>query len=85
MTGDAGNAVVTAALLGSFAALLTAHVASVFGIAKQKAYAQAAGAFAIPPLAPFFAFKRGMPVRAVMWCVFAVVYLAALLLARTAW
>lgn len=85
MTGDARNAVVTAALLGSFAALLTVHIASVFGIAKKKAYAHAAGAFVLPPLAPFFAFSRGMHVRAIMWCVFALVYVAALLMARTAW
>ena len=84
MTGDARNTMVTLALFGSFAALLTAHVASVFGIAKKKAYAHAAGAFVVPPLAPIFAFSRGMHARAVLWCLFAAAYLAAFFLARTA-
>jgi hypothetical protein len=85
VTGDARNAAVTMALFGSFAALITVHVASLFGIAKQKAYGQAAGALVFPPLAPFFAFSRGMHVRAIMWCLFAAAYLVAFLTARTAW
>jgi hypothetical protein len=85
MTGDARNAVVTLALLGSFAALLTVHVASLFGIVKKNAYGRAAGALAIPPLAPVFAFTSGMRARAVLWCLFAAAYVGALLLARTAW
>lgn len=85
MTADARNAVVTVALLGSFAALLTVHIAAVFGIAKKRAFGHAAGALVLPPLAPFFAFSRGMHVRAVMWCVFAAIYLVAFLMARTAW
>jgi hypothetical protein len=85
VTGDAKNAAVTIALIGSFAGLLTVHVASVFGIAKKKAYAHAAGAFVLPPLAPVFAFTRGMHARAILWGLFAALYVAALLLARTAW
>lgn len=84
MTDDARNAAVTIALFASFAALITVHVASVFGIAKKRAYRHAAGAFVLPPLAPVFAFSRGMHVRAIMWCLFAVVYVAAFILARTA-
>lgn len=85
MTGDARNAAVTLALFGSFAALVTVHVASLFGIAKTKSYGRAAGAFAFPPLAPVFAFTSGMRARAILWCLFAAAYLAALSLARTAW
>ncbi len=85
MTGDAQNAAVTIALVLSFAALLTVHVASVFGIAKKGGFGRAAGAFVFPPLAPVFAFTGGMRARAILWCLLAAAYLAALLMARTAW
>ncbi|MBL8740217.1 MAG: hypothetical protein JNK04_03955 [Myxococcales bacterium] len=85
MSADPRNAIVTAALFGSFAALLTVHVAAVFGIAKKKAWARAAGAFVLPPLAPIFAFTRGMRARAVLWCFFACLYAVALSMARSAW
>ena len=84
MTADARNAAVTLVLFGSFAALCTVHVAAVFGIAKQKSYGRAAGAFVFPPLAPVFAFTSGMRVRAITWCLFAAAYVAAFLMARTA-
>lgn len=85
MTPDARNAAVTVALFVSFAALLTVHVASLFGIAKKKAYARAAGALVFPPLAPVFAFLNGMRARAILWCFLAVAYVAAFSMARTAW
>ncbi len=82
---DARNAIVTMTLIGSFAALVTLHVAAVFGLARAKAYGRAAGALVLPPLAPIFAFTRGMRVRAALWGVFAAVYATALVMARSAW
>lgn len=75
---------VTMALLGSFALLLAVHAASVFGLAKKRLLGRAAGAFLLPPLAPYFAFLGGMRARAVAWVVLAVSYAVAFFLARSA-
>lgn len=84
MTADTRNMLVTMLLLCSFATLLAVHAASVFGLASRRLVGRAAGAFFLPPLAPYFAFLGGMRVRAVAWVVLAVVYAVAFFLARSA-
>jgi hypothetical protein len=76
------DAVLTFGLVGAFAALVTAHLATVFGLAWRQHRAQALGALVLPPLAPYWAFTGGMRVRAIVWIVCAALYVAALLLAR---
>lgn len=66
----------------TFAALVTAHVATVFGLLLRRHGAAALGALVVPPLAPYWAFTRGMRSRAIVWIAAAVLYGVALALAR---
>ncbi len=76
------NGPVTIALLVTFAALVTVHVATLFGLLRRGRVAPAALGFVFPPIAPWLAFSRGMRARAILWAVTAVLYVVALLLAR---
>lgn len=82
MTAATRDAALTGALVASFAALITVHVATVFGLARRRHFAAALGTLALPPLAPLFAFTRGMRLRALAWLVTALIYAAVWGLAR---
>ena len=82
MTPDARDALLTLSLVGSFAALITVHVTTLFGLVRQRRFRAALGALLLPPLAPICAFREGMPARGAAWIVSAAVYLAALALGR---
>jgi len=68
-------------LVGAFAALSTVHVAIVFGLAQKEPRWRAAVAFVVPPLAPYWALRSGMVVRAGIWIASVVVYAATLAVA----
>ena len=72
--------VVVALLVLAFAWLVTVHVTIVFGLAKKQPRWRAAAAFVLPVLAPYWAFREQMRVRAGMWVGGIVVYLIAGLL-----
>jgi len=57
--------------------LFTTHVAVVFGLARVPPRRDALFALVLPPLAPYWALRRGMRVRGVMWLVASGVYLVA--------
>lgn len=82
MSADTHDTALTIALIVTFAVLVTTHVINVFGIARRRHFAAALGSLVIPPLAPYFAFTQGMPVRAVAWLVSAALYAVAFLLNR---
>jgi hypothetical protein len=82
MTPDARDALLTLSLVGSFAALITVHVTTLFGLVSQRHFKAALGSFLLPPLAPICAFREGMPARGATWIVSAAVYLAAFVLVR---
>lgn len=75
------DTVLTLALVAAFAGLITAHVATVFGLARTGHPGRAAGAFIAPPLAPYWALTSGMRVRGALWLGFAVLYAVALFVA----
>jgi len=81
MSGLTRDAAVTIGLTVAFAVFLAAHAAIVFGLARRRHIAAALGGFFIPPLAPYWAFTRGMYARVILWVVSAVLYAAALVLA----
>ena len=68
-------------LLVAFATLVTVHVAIVFGLAQKQPRWRAVAAFFVPPLAPYWAFRDGMAVRAAIWIGSIILYAAALALA----
>ncbi|NUP05225.1 MAG: hypothetical protein HOW73_04095 [Polyangiaceae bacterium] len=82
MSDQSLNLIVTSAVIVTFAALVTVHVATLFGLTKQRQFVPALGSLVFPPLAPYCAFVRGMRVRATIWVAMAVLYVAAVLLGR---
>ncbi len=62
----------------AFAAWVTLHVALVSGLTRRTPRWRALAALVVPPLAPVFAFRSGMPRRAVSWCVALAIYLVGL-------
>lgn len=76
------DALLTIGLVGTFALLVTVHVATVFGLARKRHFAAALGSLVIPPLAPYCAFTEGMPARAIAWIASAALYVVALLINR---
>ncbi len=82
MSVETHDAVLTIGLIGTFAVLVAVHVVNVFGIARKRHFAAALGSLVIPPLAPYFAFTEGMPIRAIAWIASAALYAVAFLLNR---
>ncbi len=68
---------VMAALVVAFAALATAHVTLVIGLASRTPRWRAAAAALVVPLAPFWGFRAGMRARSAIWMASAVVYAMA--------
>jgi hypothetical protein len=64
-----------------FAALVTAHVTIVFGLLRRAPRWRAPLALVIAPLAPWWAWRERMRVRAWLWSIALVVYAAAMVLA----
>jgi hypothetical protein len=68
---------VMAAVVLSFAALLTAHVTLVVGLARRTPRWRAAVAAVVAPLAPVWGLRSGMTARAGVWIASASAYLVA--------
>jgi hypothetical protein len=82
MSSEARDTALTIGLLVAFAALVTVHIATVYGLARRRHVAAALGSLALPPLAPYCAFTKGMRARAVVWIAVALFYVVAFVLAR---
>jgi hypothetical protein len=61
------DAVVLSGVLLAFATLVTVHLAIVLGLVSREPRWRAIVAFFVPPLAPYWAFRGGMVVRACIW------------------
>jgi hypothetical protein len=82
MSPTARDSALTLALVITFATLVTAHVAILFGLVRKRRPVEAIGALVLPLLAPYWAFARGMRARAVVWLASATLYAAALVSVR---
>ncbi len=82
MSSAIRDGALTIGLVVAFALLVTAHVASVFGIFKRRGALPGLGALMLPPLAPYFAARSGMPARACLWLAAAGAYALAFFGAR---
>lgn len=82
-------------LIGSLALLLTVHVIVVFGLfarpaivgsgphtSRSASFGEAILGLVLPPLAPVFAWRRGTRIRAVLWGLFALLYVGTFVVAR---
>ena len=74
--------IVVVALIVAFALLVTAHVAIAFGLARRAPRWRAPVAFLVVPLAPYWAWRGQMKVRAWIWAGALVLYAMATVLAR---
>ena len=72
--------IVIGLLIVAFALLITVHVTIAFGLFKKPPRWRAPVAFFVPVMAPYWAWREHMRVRAGMWIGAVVVYLVALLL-----
>ncbi len=72
---------VFAALVVSAALLVTIHLSVVWGLARRPPRRDAAIAFFLVPSAPWFAWRHGMKVRAILWPASLVLYGVARILA----
>jgi hypothetical protein len=77
VTGGSDTAI-TLVLLLTFAALVTVHVATVFSLAQKRHVTAAMVGLFVPPLAPFWAIRKGMKARGAAWIVLALLYATAL-------
>ena len=75
------NTIVVGLLIVAFAWLITVHVTIVYGLAKKHPRWRALVALVVPVIAPYWAWREHMRVRAGLWMGGVVVYLVALLLA----
>jgi hypothetical protein len=69
-------------LTGSFALLVTVHVALVFGLIAKRPRWWAPIALVVPPLAPYLGFRSALRVRSTLWLVALALYLLGLAWAR---
>ena len=70
-----------AGLVLAFAILITAHVTIAFGLARRHPRWRAPVALVVAPLAPWFAWRERMRVRATIWMVALVAYAATRIVA----
>jgi hypothetical protein len=77
------DAVVLSVLLVAFASLVTAHVTIAVGLVRRRPRWRALLAFVVAPLAPYYAAREHMRVRACVWVGALVVYATAMVLARS--
>jgi hypothetical protein len=71
-----------AALVLGFAALVTVHVTIVVGLARRAGVGRAATAFFVPVLAPYWAARQRMGLRAALWIASLAVYATGWILDR---
>lgn len=75
--------IVVALVVLAFAWIVTTHVAITFGLARRDPRWRAIVAFAVPPLAPYWAWREHMRTRAGLWVFGVLVYVVALVLSYT--
>jgi hypothetical protein len=74
--------IVVGTLVIAFALFITAHVAIVYGLARRPPRSRALVAFLVAPLAPYWAWREHMRVRAGVWTAALVLYVVATIIAR---
>jgi hypothetical protein len=73
--------VVLSLLVGSFALLVTAHVALCFGLVLRTPHWRGPVALVVPPLAPYWGMEQRMRIRSLLWlgslALYAIAWVAA--------
>jgi hypothetical protein len=66
--------VVMLTIAGSFAVLVTVHVALAYGLLVRRPWWRGPLALVVPPLAPWWGLEEGMRVRSALWLTAVCVY-----------
>ena len=74
--------IVVGTLMISFALFITAHVAITFGLLMKAPKWRAPVGFVVVPLAPYWAWREHMRVRAALWAAALILYVVATIVAR---
>lgn len=74
--------IVVGTLVIAFALFVTAHVAIAFGLFLKAPKWRAPVAFLVAPLAPYWAWREHMRVRAGLWATALILYVVATIVAR---
>lgn len=74
--------IVVGTLVVAFALFVTAHVAITWGLAFRTPRWRALVAFVAAPLAPWWAWRERMRIRAIVWLTALVLYVVATIVAR---
>ena len=74
--------IVVGTLVLAFALFVTAHVAITYGLVFRRPRWRAPLAFLVAPLAPYWAWREHMRIRAGIWAVALVLYVVATIVAR---
>jgi hypothetical protein len=74
--------IVVGTLVLAFALFITAHVAITFGLAFRPPRWRAPAALLVAPLAPYWAWREHMRVRAGIWAGALVLYVVATIVSR---
>ena len=82
MSSHFKNIVIVAALNLAFALFITVHMAIVFGLVRRRPWWRGPVSLVALPLAPYWAWRECMRVRASMWMGALVVYVLARLAAN---
>ncbi|MEZ4219510.1 MAG: hypothetical protein R3B13_01185 [Polyangiaceae bacterium] len=76
------DALVLSSLVGSFAVLVTTHVAISYGLLRREPWWRGPIAFVFAPVAPLWAMESGMKRRAALWIIALCVYVLARIFAE---
>ena len=76
------DTIVVGTLVVAFALFITAHVAIAYGLAVRPPRWRAGVALLAAPLAPYWAWREHMRIRAAMWSAALVLYVLATIIAR---
>lgn len=71
------DVLVLSLVIGSFAVLVTTHLALTYGLLRRPPWWRGAVAFVVVPLAPVWGMETGMKRRAALWILALCVYVAA--------
>jgi hypothetical protein len=74
--------IVVATLVIALALFITAHVTITYGLAWRPPRWRALVAFFVAPLAPFWAWREHMRIRAGIWAAALVLYIIAMIVSR---
>lgn len=73
---------VVAGLVLALASLITAHISIAYGLVRRTPRWRAPLALVVAPLAPYWAWREQMPIRAIVWGAAVILYVITTIFSR---